>query len=103
MWTINTLCLRAANAKIRRVHAKSDKDLNPYDPPRIDFRFTPFHKRIWNAAKLAIHEYRAGLVRENFTHGEHVKAWLALAMIGFFLLFNVLGLTIGLLNFLGIH
>ncbi len=84
------------------MHATPGKFPNPYDPPKIDLRFTPIHKRFWYAAKLAFREYRAGLVRENFTYRAHAKAWLALAMISVFVLFNVVGLTVSLVHSLGL-
>lgn len=88
-------------SKILHTETESRR-LNPYEPPKSDLRFNPFHERFWRGLKYAVREYRAGLMRENLSLGEHIQAWLALILFGVFVLVNAILLTVNVLEFLGL-
>jgi len=76
--------------------------LNPYEPPKNDVRYLSFARRLHRGLSCAWREYRAGLIRENFTPGQHIHAWLSLFCVAFiFFLASLVAIAI-LLWMLGI-
>ena len=55
--------------------------LNPYKAPAGDLGYAPFRTRLRRAFKRALREYRQGLIRENMSARDHIRAWMSVFLI----------------------